>query len=112
MVVTHQLQIERRTGKVRRPEIDVLPLCHATIDGRMKGQFGATDLFIIAVEFKAISPIKCIASANNDHVKVPSTFFTKHARNTYCGAAWSLARDVIYTSRAYAMMPVRLSVCL
>ena len=23
-----------------------------------------------------------------------------------------LARDVIYTSRAYAMMPVRLSVCL
>ena len=26
----HQLQIERRTGKVRRPEIDVLPPCHAT----------------------------------------------------------------------------------
>jgi len=29
-VVTHQLQVERRTGKVRRPETDVLPLCHAT----------------------------------------------------------------------------------
>ena len=29
-MVTHQLQVERRTGKVRRPEIDVLPLCHAT----------------------------------------------------------------------------------
>jgi len=28
-VVTHQLQVERRTGKVRRPETDVLPLCHA-----------------------------------------------------------------------------------
>ena len=25
-----QLQVERRTGKVRRPETDVLPLCHAT----------------------------------------------------------------------------------
>jgi len=29
-LVTHQLQVERRTGKVRRPETDVLPLCHAT----------------------------------------------------------------------------------
>ena len=29
-VVNHQLQVERRTGKVRRPETDVLPLCHAT----------------------------------------------------------------------------------
>jgi len=32
-VVTHQLQVERRTGKVRRPETDVLPLCHATTHG-------------------------------------------------------------------------------
>ena len=31
-MVTHQLQVERRTGKVRRPETDVLPLCHATPD--------------------------------------------------------------------------------
>jgi len=31
-VVTHQLQVERRTGKVCRPETDVLPLCHATND--------------------------------------------------------------------------------
>jgi len=30
LVVTHQLQVERRTGKVRWPETDVLPLCHAT----------------------------------------------------------------------------------
>jgi len=29
-VVTHQLQVERGTGKVRRPETNVLPLCHAT----------------------------------------------------------------------------------
>jgi len=29
LVVTHQLQVERRTGKVRLSETDVLPLCHA-----------------------------------------------------------------------------------
>jgi len=29
-VVTRQLQVERRTGKVRQSEIDVLQLCHAT----------------------------------------------------------------------------------
>jgi len=29
-VVTHQLQVERRTGKARRPRTDVLPLFHAT----------------------------------------------------------------------------------
>jgi len=28
-VVTHQLQVERGTGKVRRSQTDVLPLCHA-----------------------------------------------------------------------------------
>ena len=29
-MVTHQLQVRRRTGKVRRPETDVLPLCSST----------------------------------------------------------------------------------
>jgi len=29
-VVTRQLQVERRTAKVRRSEINVLPLSHAT----------------------------------------------------------------------------------
>ena len=32
-MVTRQLQVERRTGKVRRPKTDVLPLCHATNHG-------------------------------------------------------------------------------
>jgi len=31
-MVTHQLQVERRTGKVRRPKTDILPLSH-TING-------------------------------------------------------------------------------
>ena len=42
-MVTHQLQVERRTGKVRRPETDVLPLSHVNIletyaltDGQIK----------------------------------------------------------------------------
>ena len=30
LVVTHQLQVERRIGKVRQSETDVLPLCQAT----------------------------------------------------------------------------------
>jgi len=30
MAYPHELQVERRTGKVRRPETDVLPLSHAT----------------------------------------------------------------------------------
>ena len=29
-MVTHQLQVERGTGKVRRSKTNVLPLCHAT----------------------------------------------------------------------------------
>jgi len=30
LVVTHELQVERRTGKFRQSETDVLPLCYAT----------------------------------------------------------------------------------
>ena len=30
LVVTHQLQVKQRTGKVRQSETDVLPLCYAT----------------------------------------------------------------------------------
>ena len=29
-MLTHQLQVERRTAKARRPKTDVLPLDHAT----------------------------------------------------------------------------------
>jgi len=38
LVVTHQLQVKRRTGKVRRPETDVLPLSHATKSIETKGK--------------------------------------------------------------------------
>ena len=53
-VVTHQLQVERRTGKVRRPKTDVLPLCRATnlcmcvvyrrsVGGRQGGVYSSSD---------------------------------------------------------------------
>jgi len=37
-VVTRQLQMERRTGKVRRSETDVPPLCHTTNVRNIKRQ--------------------------------------------------------------------------
>ena len=46
LVVTHQLQVERRAGKVRQSETDVLPLCHATnfcsLTRSMKWSFGGS----------------------------------------------------------------------
>jgi len=36
-VVTRQLQVERRTGKVRRPETNDLPLCYATNPKKYRG---------------------------------------------------------------------------
>jgi len=33
LVVTHQLQVERRTGKVCQSETDVLPLCYCVSVG-------------------------------------------------------------------------------
>jgi len=46
-VVTHQLQVERRTWKVRQSETDVLPLCYATnLIGGAKGvQNAISDTF-------------------------------------------------------------------
>jgi len=45
-VVTHQLQVERRTGKVRQSETDVLPLCYATnrcVSSKSKSQHRGHD---------------------------------------------------------------------
>ena len=36
-MVTGQLQVKRRTGKVCRPRTNVLPLCHTTNFGRKGG---------------------------------------------------------------------------
>jgi len=44
-VVTHQLQVARRTGKVRRPETDVLPLSDATNGSLVDTNEGKAELF-------------------------------------------------------------------
>jgi len=40
-VVTHQLQVERRTAKARRPKTDILPLDHATNGQVERGEEGS-----------------------------------------------------------------------
>ena len=42
-MVTHQLQVERRTGKVRQSETDVLPLCYATNSSSSSNSTDRTD---------------------------------------------------------------------
>jgi len=32
-LVTRKLQVKHRTGKVRQPKTDILPMCHATVTG-------------------------------------------------------------------------------
>jgi len=55
LVVTHQLQVERRTGKVRQSETDVLPLCYTTnhIVWLMKQNVIMND-YLIDMAFSAI----------------------------------------------------------
>jgi len=43
VMVTHQLQVEHRTGKVRRSQTDVLPQCHATNQQRFPVLFNGRD---------------------------------------------------------------------
>jgi len=57
-VVTRQLQVERRTGKVRRSKTDVLSTCHATkynevdvIDRAMDYLFGSVSLMQLITSF-------------------------------------------------------------
>jgi len=54
-VVTHQLQVEHRTGKVRQSETDVLPLCNATNLGREEIWYDA----IISGVGGAIKDVTC-----------------------------------------------------
>jgi len=43
-VVTHQLQVERRTAKACRPKTDVLPLDHATNEMMKERMDGCADV--------------------------------------------------------------------
>ena len=61
LVVTHQLQVERRTGKVRRPETDVLPLSHATNTGS-PGK-GAVKQVCVTIKISNVRKSKMTAAA-------------------------------------------------
>ena len=60
LMVTHQLQVERRTGQVCQSETDVLPLCHAT--NRLAVINCILLLFITSFSFCIISPCLCALS--------------------------------------------------
>ena len=75
-MVTHQLQVERRTGKVRRPETDVLPLCHAT------------NLHLGSPGQRAIKRV-CVCVTNTARLK-----FTRHTVITLMAVIPSATREV------------------
>ena len=63
-MVTHQLQVERRTGKVRQSETDVLPLCYATnVNLFMGGEFAwppvMEDPTVTTLGRHLVSPDEC-----------------------------------------------------
>ena len=88
LVVTHQLQVERRTGKVRRPETDVLPLCHAMIRPGLWIGFGSgfmvwlmTVLELRSVVATALQRYICnrwAVSSGYMHASRPKTGFPHH----------------------------------
>ena len=52
ILVTRQMQVERRTGTVRRPKTDVLPLCHGHATNtvlKVKVRVWASKLFYVCV---------------------------------------------------------------
>ena len=62
-MVTHQLQVERRTGKVRRPETDVLPLSHAT--NRRQRKSLATNFLLIGQDVLILPPLATSGQLSN-----------------------------------------------
>ena len=58
-MVTHQLQVERRTGKVHESETDVLPLCYAT---------NFSDCLNADVPLKCVSSVKGCIEQRGEHM--------------------------------------------
>ena len=65
------MQVERRTGKVRRPETDVLPLCHATASKRYNS-YKRSEIQIKITEIRARSRrLAHLCGQNHDHTQFP-----------------------------------------
>jgi len=62
-VVTHQLQVERRTGKARRLKTDVLPLCYATRGYAMEFRGGFLRQLLVDIAV-CIDPISGLLPIN------------------------------------------------
>ena len=89
-MVTHQLQVERRTGKLRQSETDVLPLCYST---------NLTERSLLIL-FAGYLPISCHANL------VPAQCNIETARIAKCyseTAVCELAEVRVTETSAYAV---------
>ena len=89
-MVTHQLQVERRTGKVRQSETDVLPLCYAT-----NCPLGLQNDSVAAS--MTLSMAMCLVRlCHNSHVGVRRDFWTDRA-DFWHGVIGVILRHILYT---------------
>jgi len=76
-VVTHQLQVERRTAKAHRPKTDALLLDHATNHDKYRG-LPKADLWILGDSFlqtgcPSCHPIKGVKTLEDKHAQIYTT---------------------------------------
>jgi len=127
-VVTHQLQVERRTGKVRRPETDVLPLCHATVNPEYSRGWlyyqntSFHNLFILnyncCSQYKGVRPSVCL-SHRSTAATAAGAFAAKRpngrryrsiaARHAFCGHHAAIGRRILPSERSAANAPAALA---
>ena len=77
-MVTHQLQVERRTGKTRQPKTDVIPLFHATNQRVTAGQSNLTTGRIAAAHgrFSRVRQVAPMCTPSNACFLEPSQVHT------------------------------------
>ena len=91
-MITRQLQVERRTGKVRQPETDVLPLSHAA------NQYYNDDLFYLA----AISGFTHTVNAHMQKLDYKQQeMFSDTSQQQHYSA--SIVAAVLHQSKQYGM---------
>ena len=93
LVVTHQLQVERRTGKVHRPETDVLPLCHATNLPRHQPLL-PTQVTICFKQLKTIQIGLCMPMSSSIHLH-GLHLTTSMVRHDICRHNYAVERGLV-----------------
>jgi len=91
-VLTHQLQVERRTAKARRPMTDVISLDHATNTSRIQvvdfGSHTAQDTWWSQVQHlhqRSISSSSSSSSSGHAYQSSSSKQYTLHSLHAGCG---------------------------